>query len=356
MLGVGELDHLVYHVLLTRINPELKINDLITFNTLARLVATARVFLDSEPVLLRINKRIQIIGDIHGNIDDLIRIFEKCGYPPKTNYLFLGDYVDRGPASIEVITLLLALKCKYPSNIYLLRGNHETSLVSRAYGFYRECEVKYSSDLFFYFMRAFHAFPLAAIIMDTALCVHGGISPSLDSIESFEMMKKPEEILTQTVFSDILWSDPKENEEGFQANTRGCGYFFNEKVLNTFLQNNNLQMIIRSHEEKEYGYEWAFPESRNCLTIFSNSDYCGHNNYGIIILIDENLVMDKEFLLPMTSEDKEKRRIILPEWLLDKIDQIDVPSSPIPVEDYISYDDTEHDLLGSSVVQLVLND
>lgn len=324
-MKADEIDFIIYNILLSRIDQRKKIQDLITYEQLMKLIISAKYYTLNEPILFRIDAPILIVGDLHGNVDDLIRIFERCGYPPKEKYLFLGDYIDRGQYSIEVISLLLALKCKYPDHIYLLRGNHETSLVSHYNGFYNECEIKYNLKLFYQFMKLFDSFPIAAIINNLVFCVHGGISPLLKNIEIFEGLPKPGEIYYSSVFADLLWSDPKESEEKFTPNTRGCGYFFSEAAITEFLSNNNLQFMIRSHEEKMWGFEWE--QNQKCLTIFSNSDYCGHKNVGMICKITKDLRMEKELFVPLENEEKEKRRVILPEWLLSKIDQFDAHNS-----------------------------
>ncbi|OHT16763.1 Serine/threonine-protein phosphatase PP1-2 [Tritrichomonas foetus] len=323
----SDLDQLIYNVLLTRIMQDQPISDLVSISDIDDLVSTAKLIFNSEPMMLRLDFPIQVVGDIHGNIDDLLRIFERCGYPPKTTYLFLGDYVDRGPASVEVILLLLALKCKYPSHINMLRGNHETAPISRAYGFANECENKYNSKVFTKFTTVFSVLPIAAVLEDLIFCVHGGISPSLHDIELFETLPKPKEIYTHSIFSDLLWSDPRSDVDSFQVNQRGCGVYFNEENLRDFLQRNGLCYLFRSHEECYDGYEWNF-EDELCLTIFSNSDYCGHGNTGAVIGIPKDLVMTKELFKPLTEEEKIKRRVIFPEWLMSKVTS---PQDKLPI-------------------------
>jgi protein phosphatase len=157
--------------------------------------------------LLRLSGGINVVGDIHGNIDDLIRIFEKFGYPPVADYLFLGDYVDRGEYSIEVLLLLFALKCKFPNHIYLVRGNHETYQISKVYGFLKECSDKFSACMFTQFNYVFQYLPIAAILEEKVFCVHGGISPDLLHVSDLDSMEKPRLTLSG-VFVDLLWSDP----------------------------------------------------------------------------------------------------------------------------------------------------
>ena len=123
------------------------------------------------------------LGDVHGQYLDLIRIFEYGGFPPEANYLFLGDYVDRGKNSLETICLLLAYKIKYPENFFLLRGNHECSSINRIYGFYDECKRRFNMKLWKTFTDCFNCLPTCAIIDEKILCMHGGLSPDLSSLD-----------------------------------------------------------------------------------------------------------------------------------------------------------------------------
>merc|ERR1712151_1377165 len=140
------------------------------------------VFL-SQPILLELEAPLKICGDIHGQYFDLLRLFEYGGFPPDSNYLFLGDYVDRGKQNMETICLLLAYKIKYPENFFLLRGNHETAAINRIYGFYDECRRRYSVKLWKIFTECFNTLPVAALIDDKIICMHGGLSPDLMQLE-----------------------------------------------------------------------------------------------------------------------------------------------------------------------------
>merc|ERR1712100_426111 len=138
---------------------------------------------------------ISLCGDVHGQYHDLLRIFRHCGYPPKTNYLFLGDYVDRGKKSLETIFLLFAYKIKYPENFFILRGNHESPSICRIYGFYDECKRRFDVSMWRSFCDVFACLPVCATIDDRVICMHGGLSPDLlaggDQLEQVRHMVRP---------------------------------------------------------------------------------------------------------------------------------------------------------------------
>lgn len=140
----------------------------------------------------------QICGDIHGQYYDLLRLFEYGGFPPEANYLFLGDYVDRGKQSLETICLLLAYKIKYPENFFILRGNHECASINRIYGFYDECKRRYNIKLWKTFTDCFNCLPIAAIIDEKIFTMHGGLSPDLNSMEQIRRVMRPTDVSLST--------------------------------------------------------------------------------------------------------------------------------------------------------------
>lgn len=145
-------------------------------------------------MLLELKAPIQVIGDIHGQYQDLLRLFDHGGFPPKSNYLFLGDYVDRGKQSLETMALIMVFKIKYPENFFMLRGNHECQMINRIYGFYDECKRRYSLKLWKHFGGLFDQLPIAALIEDKIFCMHGGLSPELDDPLQIAKIMRPIEI------------------------------------------------------------------------------------------------------------------------------------------------------------------
>ena len=251
---------------------------------------TKKIFL-KQPILLELGPSLNICGDIHGQFYDLLQLFEIGGYPPEKNYLFLGDYVDRGKQSIETIALLFAYKIKYPENFFLLRGNHECSSVNRIYGFFDECKRRYSIKLWKNFIDCFNCLPIAAVIDDSIFCCHGGLSPELIFVNQIKNIIRPTDVPEYGMLCDILWSDPSENEnmnEFFGFNERGISVTFSKKSLKNFLNDNNLELLCRAHQVVEQGYE--FYGNNSCVTVFSAPNYCGmFDNSGAMMVVDENL-------------------------------------------------------------------
>ncbi|PFH54458.1 hypothetical protein AMATHDRAFT_134879 [Amanita thiersii Skay4041] len=270
----------------------LKNNEIVAICTAAR-----DVFL-SQPTLVELSPPVKIVGDVHGQYSDLIRLFEMCGFPPAANYLFLGDYVDRGKQSLETILLLLCYKIKYPENFFLLRGNHECANVTRVYGFYDECKRRCNIKMWKTFIDVFNCLPIAAIVASKIFCVHGGLSPSLHSMEDIKRIQRPTDVPDYGLLNDLLWSDPSDTALDWEDNERGVSYCFGKAVINEFLVRYDMDLICRAHMVVEDGYE--FWNDRTLVTVFSAPNYCGEfDNYGACMSVSEDLLCAFELLKPL---------------------------------------------------------
>jgi len=273
---------------------ELKINE-VKF-----LIEKAREIFISQPVLLDLEAPLKIVGDIHGQYYDLLRLFEYGGFPPQANYLFLGDYVDRGPNGLETICLLLAYKIRYPENFFMLRGNHESAAINRIYGFYEECRERYNIKIWKAFNDCFNCLPLAAIIEDKILCIHGGLSPDLKNLEQIRRIVRPTEIPDAGLLCDLLWADPDADTAGWGESDRGVSFTFGGDVVENFLKRHEFDLIVRAHQVVEDGYE--FFAKRKLVTVFSAPNYCGEfDNAGAMMSVDKSLMCSFQILKPSNS-------------------------------------------------------
>ena len=242
-----------------------------------------------ESSFLELTAPIIICGDIHGQYRDLIRLFDFGGSPQKKQYLFLGDYVDRGKNSIECISLLLAYKVKYPKNIYLLRGNHESEMINRTYGFFDECRRRYNLRTWKIFSDCFNWLPIAALVNERILCMHGGISPDLQSLNNIKQIVRPTEVPDKGLLCDLLWSDPEKGAEDWASNSRGISVLFNENLVEKALDELDIDLICRAHQVVEEGYE--FFAQRKLVTVFSAPNYCGEfDNSGAFMIVNKDLM------------------------------------------------------------------
>ena len=269
--------------------------------------------IEKEESLLELDAPIYICGDIHGQFYDLLRIFEIRKYPPESKFLFLGDYVDRGKNSLECILLLLCLKIQFPDKIYLLRGNHESADVNRAFGFYDECKRKVSLKIYKKFCNLFNVLPITALISKKILCMHGGLSPDLENIEQLKQIKKPTEIPDKGVLCDLVWSDPDDitTKDFIENQERGISYCFSSKAVDNFLAKNNLDLICRAHQVIEEGYQ--FFSNMKLITIFSAPNYMNiFDNNGGILHVNDDLVCSLHILKPLIDDNKNisKKKII----------------------------------------------
>ena len=265
---------------------------------------------------------VTVCGDIHGQFHDLMELFRIGGPNPDTNYLFMGeaphdqswllvlkpcsigDYVDRGYYSVETVTLLVALKIRYPQRITILRGNHESRQITQVYGFYDECLRKYgNANVWKFFTDLFDYLPLTALIDNQIFCLHGGLSPSIDTLDNIRALDRIQEVPHEGPMCDLLWSDP-DDRCGWGISPRGAGYTFGQDISEAFNHNNGLTLVARAHQLVMEGYNWS--QDRNVVTIFSGEsrftpwwcreltspapNYCYRcGNQAAIMEIDEHL-------------------------------------------------------------------
>ena len=279
------------------------------------LIRSATEHFKTLPNMLELNAPIAICGDIHGQYYDLCTLLDKIGDPSDSKILFLGDYVDRGDFSCEVCFYLLSLVVSFPENIFMLRGNHESRLITGNFSFKKECYTKYSQEVYDAFMDCFDWLPIAAVISSDQditryFCCHGGLSPQLKFFEDINLVKRAVETPAAGLLCDLLWSDPIPEEEGenldeedleywkdieFRPNTnRGCSYEFGYKAVSKFLTVNRFTSVIRAHEVKRNGYEENYycVEDRfipPIITLFSAPNYCDmYENRGAYMQVSTN--------------------------------------------------------------------
>jgi len=291
------------------------------------LCSKALEILVEESNVQRIDSPVTICGDIHGQFYDLMELFKVGGDCPQTNYLFMGDFVDRGFYSVETFLLLLALKVRlrrtftprnarialearaskktlriqpspsrnsrdaqvrYPDRIFLIRGNHESRQITQVYGFYDECLRKYGSvNVWRYCTDIFDYLSLSALIDNRILCVHGGLSPTITTVDQIRTIDRKQEVPHDGAMCDLLWSDP-EDVTGWGLSPRGAGYLFGGDVCQQFNAANSIDLIARAHQLVMEGYKWMFDEQ--LVTVWSAPNYCYRcGNVAAIMELDENL-------------------------------------------------------------------
>ncbi|KAI7751307.1 hypothetical protein M8C21_002867, partial [Ambrosia artemisiifolia] len=236
-----------------------------------------------------VNSPVTVCGDIHGQFHDLMKLFQTGGHVPETNYIFMGDFVDRGYNSLEVFTILLLLKARYPANITLLRGNHESRQLTQVYGFYDECQRKYgNANAWRYCTDVFDYLTLSAIIDGTVLCVHGGLSPDVRTVDQIRVIERNCEIPHEGPFCDLMWSDPEDIET----------WAFNHI--------NKLDLVCRAHQLVQEGLKYMF-QDKGLVTVWSAPNYCYRcGNVASILSFSENMEREVKFFTE-TEENNQMR-------------------------------------------------
>lgn len=278
------------------------------------ILRQATDLLASETNILEVRSPVTVVGDIHGQYYDLMKVFEVGGNLSDTNYIFLGDYVDRGCFGIECLLYLYSLKLWWPERMFLLRGNHECKHLTEYFTFKRECLHKYSEEVYEACLESFNALPVAGLLDGKFFCVHGGISPELNTLDDIRRMHRFEEPKSHGLLCDLLWADPipnfgHENEPSNQGpgipkgtlwehnGVRGCSYFYTYEAVVKFLARNELLGVIRAHEAQDAGYTMfrktptkKFP---SVITVFSAPNYLDvyHNRGAVLKYANKNITI-----------------------------------------------------------------
>lgn len=276
--NINQLDQWIEH--LSKCEP-------LSEDDVARLCKMAVDVLQFEENVKPINVPVTICGDVHGQFHDLLELFKIGGPCPDTNYLFMGDYVDRGYYSVETVSYLVAMKVRYPHRITILRGNHESRQITQVYGFYDECLRKYgSANVWKMFTDLFDYFPITALVDNKIFCLHGGLSPMIETIDQVRELNRIQEVPHEGPMCDLLWSDP-DDRGGWGISPRGAGFTFGQDVSEQFNHTNDLSLIARAHQLVMEGYSWS--HQQNVVTIFSAPNYCYRcGNQAAIMEVDEN--------------------------------------------------------------------
>lgn len=253
-----------------------------------------------QPVLIYMMPTVVVVGDLHGNLVDLVRIFLNHGLPPKTTYLFLGDYVDRGRFSIEVILMLLTLKCRYPNDIILLRGNHEFADVNARYGFLKEVQQVYGNDHVYNIVNeVFSYLPFAAVVGNDIFCVHGGIGSDLSHLNQIAQLKLPINDGSSSFLKGLLWSDPAGANAVFESSIRGESQRYGGYAVRSFFDHTKMKWIIRGHQCVQHGIKHH--ELGNVITVFSSSSYNGSKNKAGVLIITKSKDFQTSIFPPLES-------------------------------------------------------
>jgi len=283
-------------------NPN-RISELI-FEDISNIFQRVRKLFNDENIILEFDlddkdEEIYVIGDIHGNLQSLLKLIEIINKMTPKYVIFLGDIVDRGSYQLECLILVLALKIIEPNKYYFLKGNHETLEMNQYYGFYQEFISRFSDkSKFNEVLLLYNDLPLCALISNRILCLHGGIPEDFDILEKLKNKKYIDiesnflNEISSAIFQ-IIWNDPKDVESlNFSNSYRGEGMkLFGQKAFDKFMEKNKLHYLIRAHECFPEGYRWFF--NRRLLSIFSSANYGGYffsNPGSYAIIKNKNII------------------------------------------------------------------
>ncbi len=295
---------------------QLKQGKILTEKELRHVCERAKDILVQESNIMPVRSPVTLVGDIHGQFYDLLQMFKIAGEPPGVNYVFMGDFVDRGHHSVETIEYLILLKVKYPSHITLIRGNHETRQVTFTYGLYEEISRKYGNPSSWNLLTdLFDHLPISAVVDGKIMCVHGGLSPRIKRLDQINTIDRKVEVPHEGPFCDMMWSDPDDVED-WKLNHRGAGYLFGGQVVKEFNHINGLELVARAHQLVNEGYKYWFAEE-SLVTVWSAPNYCYRcGNVASVLQLDEHLNRNFEIFKAVPDSNKvENIQSFLPYFL-----------------------------------------
>jgi len=276
----------------------------LNFDSISKILETVIDILKEENLFLEFSvneqtEEIYVIGDIHGNLDTLLKLIELINKNNPSLVIFLGDIVDRGPKQLECLLIILALKILFPLKYYILRGNHETLEMNQYYGFFQDFLSRFNDQSKFNkILRIYNLLPICASINKTILCLHGGIPQDIDILKKLKGKKSKDlstifKCISQSIYQ-IMWNDPKSGLKGFSDSFRGPGIkFFGFEVFGKFMEANSLKYLIRAHECFPEGYRCFF--NKRLVSIFSSANYRGYfsPNPASYVIIKNNEIIPK---------------------------------------------------------------
>lgn len=294
------------------------------------IIRDSMALFKSEPTIVDIplDGKVIVVGDIHGQFPDLITILRDTGLPGKDKQVivFNGDFVDRGPAGVEVLLCLYAMKLHYPKNVYIHRGNHELESINRKYNFCEQVVSKYDNELFLLIQDSFAFLPLGCVIGKKVLVIHGGLPEDPISLGQIRALPKLREDPTKAhsgpekIVQSILWSDPRDRR-GARPSKRGAGVEFGPDITASFLARNDLDLLVRSHEMVEEGYQLS--HNGNVMTIFSASYYCGvSTNKGAFAVFAPGTDMKKPTIVQYYAQAYSSRDNVLKSCVKETLEKL----------------------------------
>jgi diadenosine tetraphosphatase ApaH/serine/threonine PP2A family protein phosphatase len=327
-----EIQNIRKNIAKSRYNTLVPLPELTTIQKICKLAK--EVLAKDNTLVENIHGNVSIVGDLHGNIDDLLYIINSRGEPNFDNkFVFLGDYVDRGQNSIETFLYLLCLKIEFPENVFLLRGNHEFTEVCKEYGFAEECISRLGMsngvEAFKEMTNVFPYLPLAAVIQNLHFAVHGGLSARINTLDDIRNIDRflITNFQQKEIVSDLVWGDPKKfaTDVLTRKSTRGIGEFYSENKVKQFLKENGLASIFRAHEVCENGFNDDFVDEEThmpiCITVFSASNYCEMGNTGSFLYLNDRSELSVYNYSTSDSSDSEPEDdfvvdLLIPEAIL----------------------------------------